>query len=98
MFAVRVDVTDDGDGHLSAADWSYGENGAPVFENVYEGPSAPQDAAPETPKPLPGGSLVQTGDATPMWVAVGAALAAAVVACVAALRLRRTRRSGRHLH
>ena len=98
VFAVRVDVTDDGDGHLSAADWSYGENGAPVFENVYEGPSAPQAAAPETPKPLPGGSLVQTGDATPMWVAVGAALAAVVVACVAALRLRRTRRSGRHLH
>ena len=98
VFAVRVDVADDGDGQLSVADWSYGENGAPVFENVYVGPSAPQAADPETPKPLPGGSLVQTGDATPVWVAVGTALAAAVVACVAALRLRRPRRSGRRLH
>jgi len=98
VYTVTVNVTDKDDsgaatGKLSAADWTYGENGAPVFENTY--------TAPEEPKPLPpaddgdGSTLVRTGDAAPTALLAGGALAVAVVACGTALRLRRSRRNGR---
>lgn len=91
-FAVSVDVVDGGEGRLTA-NWAYGENGAPVFENTY--------TAPEEPKPLPpaddgdGSTLVRTGDASPAALLASGALAAAVVACGTELRLRRSRRNGR---
>ncbi len=99
VYTVTVNVTDRDDsgaatGKLSAADWSYGENGAPVFENTY--------TAPEEPKPLPsaddagdGNTLVKTGDAAPTALLAGGALAAAAVVCGAMLRLRRSRRDER---
>ncbi len=97
VYTVTVNVTDKDDsgaatGKLSAADWSYGENGAPVFENTY--------TAPEEPKPLPtgdgdGNTLVKTGDAAPTALLAGGALAAAAVVCGTMLRLRRSRRDER---
>lgn len=92
VFAVSVDVVDDGEGRLTA-NWAYGENGAPVFENTY--------TAPEEPKPLPpaddgdGSTLVRTGDAAPTALLAGEALATAAVVCGTMLRLRRSHRNGR---
>ncbi len=76
-YAVKVVVTDDGQGKLQATTITYnGENGAPVFHNTYTKPAEPP--APEEPKPE---VIPATGDAAAAAVmataGIGAALAAA---------------------
>ena len=77
VFTVHVNVVDNTQtGSLDASDWSYGENGAPVFHNTYTKPAEPP--APEEPKPE---VIPATGDAAAAAVmataGIGAALAAA---------------------
>ena len=65
VFTYHVVVTDDGSGQLKV-EWTVGETGAPVFQNVYVKPEDPKPADPAKPAdPGNGGSgdkLVQTGD------------------------------------
>lgn len=65
VFTYHVVVTDDGSGRLKV-EWTVGETGAPVFQNVYVKPEDPKPADPAKPAdPGNGGSgdkLVQTGD------------------------------------
>ena len=82
VFTVHVNVVDNTQtGSLDASDWSYGENGAPVFHNTYTKPAeppAPEEPKPEEPKPE---VIPATGDAAAAAVmataGIGAALAAA---------------------
>lgn len=65
VFTYHVVVTDDGNGQLQV-EWTVGETGAPVFQNVFVKPEDPKPADPVKPAdPGNGGSgdkLVQTGD------------------------------------
>ena len=65
VFTYHVVVTDDGNGRLQV-EWTVGETGAPVFQNVYVKPEDPKPADPAKPlDPGNGGSgdkLIQTGD------------------------------------
>ena len=65
VFTYHVVVTDDGNGQLQV-EWTVGETGAPVFQNVYVKPEDPKPADPAKPAdPGNGGSgdkLAQTGD------------------------------------
>lgn len=65
VFTYHVVVTDDGSGQLQV-DWTVGETGAPVFQNVYVKPEDPKPADQAKPAdPGNGGSgdkLIQTGD------------------------------------
>lgn len=65
VFTYHVVVTDDGNGQLQV-EWTVGETGAPVFQNVFVKPEDPKPADPAKPAdPGNGGSgdkLVQTGD------------------------------------
>ncbi|WP_302754578.1 Spy0128 family protein [Collinsella intestinalis] len=65
VFTYHVVVTDDGNGQLQV-EWTVGETGAPVFQNVYVKPEDPKPADPAKPAdPGNGGSgdkLIQTGD------------------------------------
>lgn len=90
VFTYHVTVTDPGTGKLKVA-WAQGDNGAPVFKNVYEKQASPLDPV------LPpddgdddgddgGFKLPQTGDTAPILSLV---VLAAGVATVAVLRLRR---------
>lgn len=79
VFTVHVNVVDNTQtGSLDASDWSYGENGAPVFRNTYTKPAEPPAPKPEEPKPE---VIPATGDAAAAAVmataGIGAALAAA---------------------
>lgn len=90
VFTYHVTVTDPGNGKLKV-EWAQGDNGAPVFKNVYEKQASPLDPV------LPpddgdddgddgGFKLPQTGDTAPILSLV---VLAAGVATVAVLRLRR---------
>lgn len=65
VFTYHVVVTDDGSGQLKV-EWTVGETGAPVFQNVFVKPEDPKPADPAKPAdPGNGGSgdkLIQTGD------------------------------------
>ena len=65
VFTYHVVVTDDGNGQLQV-EWTVGETGAPVFQNVFVKPEDPKPADPAKPaNPGNGGSgdkLIQTGD------------------------------------
>lgn len=65
VFTYHVVVTDDGNGQLQV-EWTVGETGAPVFQNVFVKPDDPKPADPAKPAdPGNGGSgdrLIQTGD------------------------------------
>lgn len=65
VFTYHVVVTDDGNGQLQV-EWTVGETGAPVFQNVFVKPKDPKPADPAKPAdPGNGGSgdkLIQTGD------------------------------------
>lgn len=65
VFTYHVVVTDDGNGQLQV-EWTVGETGAPVFQNVFVKPEDPKPADPANPAdPGNDGSsdkLVQTGD------------------------------------
>ena len=65
VFTYHVVVTDDGNGQLQV-EWTVGETGAPVFQNVCVKPEDPKPADPAKPAdPGNGGSgdkLIQTGD------------------------------------
>lgn len=65
VFTYHVVVTDDGNGQLQV-EWTVGETGAPVFQNVFVKPEDPKPADPAKPAdPGNGGSgdkLIQTGD------------------------------------
>ena len=65
VFTYHVVVTDDGNGQLQV-EWTVGETGAPVFQNVFVKPEDLKPADPANPAdPGNGGSsdkLVQTGD------------------------------------
>ena len=65
VFTYHVVVTDDGNGQLQV-EWTVGETGAPVFQNVFVKPEDLKPADPAKPAdPGNGGSgdkLIQTGD------------------------------------
>lgn len=62
VFTYHVVVTDDGNGQLQV-EWTVGETGAPVFQNVYVKPEDPKPADPANPgNGGSGDKLVQTGD------------------------------------
>lgn len=62
VFAYHVVVTDDGNGQLQA-EWTVGETGAPVFQNVFVKPEDPKPAKPADPgNGGSGDKLIQTGD------------------------------------
>lgn len=65
VFTYHVVVTDDGNGQLQV-EWTMGETGAPVFQNVFVKPEDLKPADPAKPAdPGNGGSgdkLIQTGD------------------------------------
>lgn len=65
VFTYHVVVTDDGNGQLQV-EWTVGETGAPVFQNVFVKPEDPKPADPAKPADPgnggSGGKLVQTGD------------------------------------
>lgn len=70
VYTVHVNVVDNTDtGKLDASDWSYGENGSPVFHNTYTEPPAPDEVIPAT-----GDAAVAAVAAT---VAIGGTLVAA---------------------
>lgn len=81
VFTYHVVVTDDDNGQLQV-EWTVGETGAPVFQNVFVKPEDPKPADPAKPAdPGNGGSgdkLVQTGDNAPvgMFTAAFAGIAA----------------------
>lgn len=65
VFTYHVVVTDDGNGRLQV-EWTVGETGAPVFQNVFVKPEDPKPADPAKPAGSGNGGsgdkLVQTGD------------------------------------
>lgn len=62
VFTYHVVVTDDGNGQLQV-EWTVGETGAPVFQNVYVKPEDPKPADPANPgNGGSGDKLIQTGD------------------------------------
>ncbi len=75
VFTYHVVVTDDGNGQLQV-EWTVGETGAPVFQNVYVKPEDPKPADPAKPAdPGNGGSgdkLIQTGDSSLFGIAATA--------------------------
>lgn len=75
VFTYHVVVTDDGNGQLQV-EWTVGETGAPVFQNVFVKPEDPKPADPANPAdPGNGGSsdkLVQTGDSSLLGIAAAA--------------------------
>ncbi len=78
-FAVKVVVTDDGEGKLTVSELTYnGEAALPVFHNTYTEPAEPPAPKPEEPKQE---VIPATGDAAAAAVmataGIGAALAAA---------------------
>lgn len=73
VFTVHVNVVDNiQTGSLDASDWSYGENGSPVFHNTYTEPPAPVE--PDEVIPATGDAAVAAVAAT---VAIGGTLVAA---------------------
>ncbi|MBM6942056.1 VWA domain-containing protein [Collinsella intestinalis] len=73
VFTVHVNVVDNTQtGSLDASDWSYGENGSPVFHNTYTEPPAPVE--PDEVIPATGDAAVAAVAAT---VAIGGTLVAA---------------------
>ena len=94
VFTVHVNVTDNIEtGTLDASDWSYGENGAPVFHNTYVEPEEPVAPAPEEPAAEPEEpKFAQTNDSTPWMLIAGIAVIAAAAVAVGAIGLLRTRR------
>ena len=93
VFTYHVVVTDDGNGQLQV-EWTVGETGAPVFQNVFVKPEDPKPADPAKPAdPGNGGSgdkLVQTGDNE--LVGMFAAAFAGIVAIGAGFTARRRKR------
>ena len=93
VFTYHVVVTDDGNGQLQV-EWTVGETGAPVFQNVYVKPEDPKPVDPAKPAdPGNGGSgdkLVQTGDNA--LVGVFAAALAGMTALGAGLTARRKKK------
>ena len=79
VFTYHVVVTDDGSGKLKV-EWTAGETGAPVFQNVFVKSEDPKPADPAKPAdPGNGGSgdkLVQTGDSSLLGIAAAAAAGA----------------------
>lgn len=82
VFTYHVVVTDGGNGQLKV-EWTEGEAGAPVFQNVYVKPEDPKPADPAKPAdPGNGGSgdkLVQTGDSSLLGIAAAAVAGALVL-------------------
>lgn len=93
VFTYHVVVTDDGNGQLQV-EWTVGETGAPVFQNVFVKPEDPKPADPAKPAdPGNGGSgdkLVQTGDNA--LVGMFAAAFAGIAAIGAGFTARRRKR------
>lgn len=93
VFTYHVVVTDDGNGRLQV-EWTVGETGAPVFQNVFVKPEDPKPADPAKPAdPGNGGSgdkLVQTGDNA--LVGMFAAAFAGIAAIGAGFTARRRKR------
>lgn len=75
VFTYHVVVTDDGNGQLQV-EWTMGETGAPVFQNVFVKPEDLKPADPAKPAdPGNGGSgdkLIQTGDSSLLGIAAAA--------------------------
>ena len=89
VFTYHVVVTDNGKGNLEA-EWTAGDNGAPVFVNAYEKPASPFDPVlPPDDGDDDGDKLSQTGDTSPIVPLTVVVVLAACVAAVAALRMRR---------
>ena len=89
VFTYHVTVTDPGTGKLKV-EWAQGDNGAPVFKNVYEKQASPLDPVlPPDDGDDDGVKLPQTGDTAPILPLVVLVVLAAGVATVAVLRLRR---------
>lgn len=89
VFTYHVVVTDNGKGNLEA-DWTAGDNGAPVFVNAYEKPASPFDPVlPPDDGDDDGDKLSQTGDTAPIVPLTVVVVLAACVAAVAAPRMRR---------
>ena len=62
VFTYHVVVTDDGNGQLQV-EWTVGETGVPVFQNVFVKPGDPKPAKPADPgNGGSGDKLIQTGD------------------------------------
>lgn len=92
VFTYHVVVTDDGNGQLQV-EWTVGETGAPVFQNVFVKPEDPKPADPANPAdPGNGGSsdkLVQTGDSSLLGIAA-AAVAGALALGVGIVKRRKS--------
>lgn len=89
VFTYHVTVTDPGTGKLKV-EWAQGDNGAPVFKNVYEKQASPLDPVlPPDDGDDDGVKLPRTGDTVPILPLVVLVVLAAGVATVAVLRLRR---------
>ena len=93
VFTYHVVVTDDGNGQLQV-EWTMGETGAPVFQNVFVKPEDLKPADPAKPAdPGNGGSgdkLIQTGDNA--LVGMFAAAFAGITAIGAGFTARRKKR------
>ena len=87
-YAVKVVVTDNGQGKLQAEVTYNGEKAVPVFKNTYTEPEEPVAPAedPEEPK------FAQTNDSTPWLPIAGVAVVAAAAVAAGAFGLLRTRR------
>lgn len=92
VFTYHVVVTDDGNGQLQV-EWTVGETGAPVFQNVYVKPEDPKPADQAKPAdPGNGGSgdkLIQTGDSSLLSIAA-AAVAGALALGVGIVKRRKS--------
>ena len=79
VFTYHVVVTDDGGGKLKV-EWTAGETGAPVFQNVFVKSEDPKPVDPAKPADPgnggPGDKLVQTGDSSLLGIAAAAAAGA----------------------
>ena len=92
VFTYHVVVTDDGNGQLQV-EWTMGETGAPVFQNVFVKPEdlKPADSA-KPADPGNGGSgdkLIQTGDSSLLGIAA-AAVAGALALGVGIVKRRKS--------
>lgn len=92
VFTYHVVVTDDGNGQLQV-EWTMGETGAPVFQNVFVKPEDLKPADPAKPAdPGNGGSgdkLIQTGDSSLLGIAA-AAVAGALALGVGIVKRRKS--------
>ena len=92
VFTYHVVVTDDGNGQLQV-EWTMGETGAPVFQNVFVKPEDLKPADPAKPAdPGNGGSgdkLIQTGDSSLLGIAA-AAVAGAIALGVGIVKRRKS--------